>query len=182
MPDPKNPPVNKTASNDQQIKSSPIDDQQVAPVDTVPAARKEQEPTVAEEDVIKEIQEREKEASLHAEREIRKEIGKEAVLREPEAKVPKEVAEAGVEVPEKEATKVLKKGPTIELPMTEQQYEEAQHTKLSAKVTQKREVYGIKSVIALALYIGRLIKKAHKHTRNAIFKKSSSKASEDKGK
>lgn len=180
MPDPKNPPQSKSASDDDQVKSPPADDKKGVPVDTVPAPAKEQEPAQASEqepqhvqeaDVLKEVQEREKEATQEAERKVREDIGEEAKLREPEPEIPPDVADAGVKSPEKEASDVAAKGSTIDLPITEQEYEEGKHEKVMAKVTQKKEVYGVKSIVALAIWIGRAIKKVAHHGKKFVFRK-----------
>lgn len=151
------------------------------PVKPVSKPVKEQEPAVSAETALAEIQEREKEAAQEAERKIQKELGQEARLREPEPVIPPDVKDAGVISPEEAATETIDKGATINLPVSENTYEEGKHTKITAKVTQKREVYGIKSIIALALFVGKLIKLAHHHAKRIVFKKSSQgKVSEDK--
>ena len=139
---------------------------------------KEQEPAESVEQILGGIQEKHKEADRQAEREVQDALGKEARLREPEAHIPPDVADAGVISPEKEASETLKKD-TVELPITEKKYQEGEHTKISAKVTQKKEVFGISSIVALAIIVGRLIKLAHHHAKKFVFKSFSAKATKD---
>lgn len=156
----------KTSADKPKVKS---DDQQLVPTDPI-SKPKEQEPESADT-ALKEIQEREKEASEAAHKEIQRSLGKEAGIKELDVEIPPDVEEAGVKSLEKEATEVFKKGATFELPITEEEYKEGEKAKLTAKVTQKREVYGVSSLIALAVIVGRMIKMAHHKMKKVVFKK-----------
>lgn len=136
-------------------------------IDTASTAAKEQEPVVVVESTIREIH---KEADRKAEREVKEVAGEEAGLREPEPQIPADVADAGVRSPEADASEVIEQG-VAELPIDEKTYEEGQHEKITSKVTVKKEVYGVSSIVALALFVGRLIKRAHHHAKSVIFKK-----------
>src|SRR3989344_4117693 len=112
-----------------------------------------------------------KKADRKAEEEIQQAIGKEGRLREPEIKIPPDVADAGVVSPETEASETLSGDTTVELPMTEDEFKLGEHAKVDAKVTEKKEVLGVASLVALALFVGRLIKLAHYHMKKIRFKK-----------
>ncbi len=166
MPDSTSVSPNTDVGDD---KKSVTDSQKMTPVQPV-SKPKEQEPESADA-ALAEIQEREKEATKVAERELTETIGKEAKLKEPEPEIPPEVKEVGVKSPEKEASEILKKGATVDLAITEDTYKKGEQAKLDAKVTVKREVLGVASIIALAMYVGRMIKMAHHHAKKVVFKK-----------
>jgi len=133
-------------------------------------AVKEQEPSQTDRATSK-IYERQNEADRKAEEEIQQAIGKEGRLREPEIKIPPDVADAGVVSPETEASETLSGDTTVELPMTEDEFKLGEHAKVDAKVTEKKEVLGVASLVALALFVGRLIKLAHYHAKRIVFRK-----------
>lgn len=135
----------------------------------VPAV-KEQEPPQPDL-AASTIYETQKEADRQAEKEIQEAIGKEGRLKEPEAQIPPDVEDAGVVSPEKEASETLSKDSTFEMPITEDEFKLGEHAKLNAKVTEKKEVWGVASLVALALLVGRLIKIAHHHMKKISFKK-----------
>lgn len=96
---------------------------------------------------------------------------KEARRSTPEPELPPDVEDAGVVVPSKAAEEVVTGGTTIDLPIDEKSYNKGLKTKVSGKVDEKKGVSGVASLAALAIFIGRLIKLAHKHTMRIIFKK-----------
>ncbi len=171
----------KTLSNKQKkVKSDDKDQPKVVPADdqkppdaasTVGQAPKEKEPAESADQQIHEIQERSKEADKQAEIEVQEALGEEARLKEPQIEIPPDVADARVVSPEKEASEALQKDTTVELPVTKEEYEKGEHTKLSAKVTVKKEVFGIASIIGLTLFVGRLIKLVHHHAKKFVFRK-----------
>ncbi len=116
------------------------------------------------------IEERDKEADKHVEKEIQAAAGEEARLKEPEVELPPDVADAGVVSPQKAASETLGGEATINLPITKEEFEKGERTQVSAKVTQKKEVFGVSSLVALALLVGRLIKLAHHHAKKVIFR------------
>lgn len=85
----------------------------------------------------------------------------EAALSRPEPKLPPDVEDAGVKSPAVEASKVIEKGTTLELPMTEDSYKKGQKVSNPAS-----------SLLALVTWIGKIIKLAHKHTMKVIFRKA----------
>ncbi|OGD83466.1 hypothetical protein A3A54_00405 [Candidatus Curtissbacteria bacterium RIFCSPLOWO2_01_FULL_39_62] len=135
--------------------------------DVIGRAAKEQELAQSQEHAVKEIH---KEADRKVEKEVKEVAGEEAGLKEPEPQIPADVRDAGVKSPEVEASEIIDKGGTIELPIDEKTYQEGQHAKITSKVTVKKEVYGVRSIIALALFVARLVKLAHHHTKRVIFK------------
>ena len=88
----------------------------------------------------------------------------------------------GVKSPEQEASKVIAKGGTIDLPVSEEIYEEGKDTKIKAEVTKKFEVFGVSSVVALVILVGRMVKHAHHTAKKAIFRKTIAKSSDDEKK
>lgn len=88
----------------------------------------------------------------------------------PEPKVPPDVEDAGVVSPQLAAEEVVKGGTTLDLPVAESVYKKGLHQKVAGAVKDK-VVVGVSSLAALALWIGRLMKMAHKHTMKVIFRK-----------
>ena len=88
----------------------------------------------------------------------------------PEPELPPDVEDAGVINPQTAADNVVAKGATIELPTDQGTYERGQHTKVSGKSDDKNAVFGTASLVAFALWIGRLIKMAHKSAKRIIWK------------
>ena len=165
------PSVKKAHIKDKKQSVSQTDDKQQAAVDSVSKSAREQEPIQAPESGLVEIQERFKDADRKAEKEVKEVAGEEAGLREPEPQIPPDVADAGVTSPETEATEIIEKGGTFDLPISEQVYKEGQHTKITSKVNVKREVFGVKSIVALVIAVGRAIKMAHHQLKKVVFKK-----------
>lgn len=134
---------------------------------------KEQEPTQSEQSdrAVSEIYETQKEADRQAEKEIQQALGKEGKLKEPEIKIPPDVADAGVVSVDTEASEALLKDTTVDLPLTEDEYKRGERAKVNAKVTQKKEVLGVASLVALVLFVGRMIKLAHHHAKRVVFRK-----------
>ena len=88
----------------------------------------------------------------------------------PQPQLPADVADAGVISPQAEADKVVAGGATINLPIDETTYKKGLHVRV-AGVVKDKVVVGVLSLAALAMWVGRLIKMAHKHTMKVIFKK-----------
>jgi hypothetical protein len=87
-----------------------------------------------------------------------------------EPELPPDVEDAGVVNPVKKAEEVVSKGSTIELPIDEEEYKDAQKTRVAGK-SDNKSIIGVSSIAALAIYIGRLFKMAHKHTMKIVFRK-----------
>src|SRR3990167_4687167 len=166
------PDSSHTKTSSHRLKGKAASDNGQLAVSSGPVT-KEQEPTQSEQSdrVIGKIYETQKEADKQAEKEIQEAIGKEGRLREPEIKIPPDVADAGVVSPETEASETLSGDTTVELPMTEDEFKLGEHAKVDAKVTEKKEVLGVDSLVALALFVGRLIKLAHYHAKRIVFRK-----------
>ena len=92
----------------------------------------------------------------------------------PEIELPPDVADAGVKSPGQEAAEVIKKGPTFEAPITEEEMNKGLHQKITGKVVNK-VVVGVSGFFALATWVARMIKIAHKHTMRIVFKKEEGK-------
>ena len=88
----------------------------------------------------------------------------------PEAELSPDVEDAGVHSPQKKANEVIEKGSTLEIPISENTYDEAKGAKVRGKVFNKA-VVGASSLAALALWAGRVIKMAHKHAKRIVFRK-----------
>ncbi len=130
---------------------------------------KEREGGKSEAAIISEIVERSDALDVQAESEIKEHI-KEARLAHPAPEIGPDLEDHGVKSPEKEASAVLKQGATFELPMTEDEYEQAQKVKVSAHTDKQNNVFGVESIIALAMWVGRILKIAHNHTTGKITK------------
>lgn len=140
----------------------------------VTSLTKEREPSSKsleeqEADILKEIVETSEAADLHAESEIAKAI-EGAKRAQPPIKIPSDLAASGVKSPEEEASKVVKKGTQVNLPISEAQYKVGLGQKASGRVTNK-VVFGVDNLLAFALWIGRVIKVAHKHAMRVVFRR-----------
>lgn len=175
----------KTHSDDKNDKLSktPVGDK------TIPTSKplREQEPpaTGAQAETFGRIQEISKEADLAAEREVRSALGEEARLAQGEPEIGPDLEDHGVRSPDKEASEVIYGGGVIELPITEEEYRQAEKAKIVAHVDEKKDVLGVSSIVALAMLVGRLLKKMHGHAMKIVFRKPSSassfaKATDDK--
>lgn len=130
---------------------------------------KEREGPKSEAAIISEIVERSDALDEKAESEVKEHI-KEARLARPAPEIGPDLEDHGVKSPEKEASAVLEKGPSGQLPITQKEYEDAQRMKVSALTDDKKNVFGVNSVIALAMLVGRILKMAHNHTTGKITK------------
>lgn len=141
-----------------------------APVTT--GTGKEQEAIYKEQgELLAEVREKYREADLEAQGEVKKALGKEASLAKNEVVIPPDLADQGVRSPQSDASEVVEKGSTIELPISEDEYKEAEKAKVLGKSLANKEVIGISSLAALAMFIGRLIKIAHGHAKRLVFGK-----------
>lgn len=95
---------------------------------------------------------------------------KDAKRAEPEPQLPPDVEDAGVISPVIEAEKVISEGTTLELPIDEEAYKRGLHVKVAGAVVDKA-VVGVSGLTALAMWVARLIKKAHKHTMRVVFRR-----------
>lgn len=91
----------------------------------------------------------------------------------PEPEIPPDVADAQVTSPTLEAEDVVAKGPTINLAISENTYQKGLHQKVGGFIVDKI-VVGASSLLALAMWTGRLIKMAPKHAIKIIFRKEGS--------
>lgn len=179
MPDPvKTTAVKSDNGTDDQttvVSSQPI---------TVPSPKaKEQEPTppVGGEDdrLMAEITSRAEASDAEAIARVREVIPDARQAQSLQPQLPADVADAGVVSPQIEADKVVAGGATIKLPVDETTYKKGLHARV-AGVVKDKVVVGVVSLAALAMWIGRLIKMAHKHTMKIVFRSSSAGATEDK--
>ena len=130
---------------------------------------------------LSQIKELSREADVAAEKEVRAAIGEEARLSQVEPKIGPDLEDHGVRSPQAQASEVLKGGSVIELPLTEEEYRQAEKAKFVAHVDEKKAVLGVSSIVALAMWVGRIIKMAHGHAMRIVFRKPSfAKATEGK--
>ncbi len=169
-------PVPTTNQQDDQVTQ----DADLAAVGSSKA--KEIEPQRAEEKrLLDEVVEASEKQDKEAEEKLQESLGKEARLSQPHPKIAADVSDAGVVSPQRTASQVISKGPTVELPISEEEYVAGEKTKVKGNVADK-EVIGVFSLAAFAMFIGRIIKLAHKHAKRIIFRDSSStKVPEEKG-
>lgn len=91
---------------------------------------------------------------------------------QPAPKLPPDVEDAGVVNPQEEADNVIKNGPTLNLPISELEYKQGLKTGAKGRwYRQEKEMVGVKGILALALWVGRLVKRAHKKAVSVIFRK-----------
>ncbi len=88
----------------------------------------------------------------------------------PEPVIPPDLEDAGVINPTAEAEKVVSEGPSLELPISEKAYNAGLKTKVSGS-SKDNEIIGVRSVVALALWVKRVVLLAHKHAKRVIFRK-----------
>ena len=158
-------------NNSDSAVSPTVDDSQSPKIGAVGGATgKELEPENQEEKVISEIRAVEA-ADEQAEREVQAAIS-DARLSRPEPKIPAEVTDSGVKVPQLEANAVIVGGTTLELPITEEEYKRGLHQKVAGMVVNS-VIIGASSLVGLALWAGRIIKMAHQHAMKVVFRKSS---------
>ena len=112
-----------------------------------------------------------READLRAEREVREHLGDEVRRAQPEPEIGPDLEIHDVKSIEKEASDVISQGPSINLGITEEEMEQAQHAKMSAHVDDHKNVLGVASVLAVAIWVGRILKMAHGHVTRIVFKK-----------
>jgi hypothetical protein len=85
--------------------------------------------------------------------------------------IPEDVKNAGVKDIAKEASDVISVGHTINLDVTEEEYEDGLKTKVGGTRTISKSILNISSVVGLAIWIGRQLKRAHGKTMKVVFKK-----------
>lgn len=152
-----------------------------APVGGGPRGAKEAEAAASadsfteEGKLVAQIETRAEELDQKALEVVEKEL-KEVRAGAPQPKIPPDVEDAGVVNPQQEADKVVKEGPTLNLPIDEQTYKKG--SKQGAKgrwYWQEKEVVGVSSLVALAMWVKRLIGRAHKKAMKVIFRKGGEK-------
>ncbi len=158
-------PTPTTKSDDQKAKTD------VIPVAAPATIGKELEPQRAEEKkLLDEVSEASEQQDREAERKVQESLGKEARLSQPHPTIPPDVSESGVVSPQKEASKTAAVGSTIELPMTEEEYIQGEKVKVDGSVSNKG-IIGVSSLAALVMFVGRMIRLAHKHAKQVIFRR-----------
>ena len=173
MPDQTKPPIKP---QDDQAGGRPITRQSPSDAQdsTVSGGRevKEREAVVSREEedkIMAEITTRAEAADQEMEARVL-ETFPEARRPVPEPKMAPDVEDAGVVHPPLEAQKVVTRGSTLDLPISEQTYKQGLHVKIAGAVVNK-VVVGVSSLAALALWIGRLMKMAHKQAMRVVFRK-----------
>lgn len=88
-----------------------------------------------------------------------------------EAELPPDLEDSGIVSPPIEADKVVSRGTTISLPISKKEYEKGQRERFVGHASSGKSFVGVSSLIALSMWIGRLIKMAHKHAMRVVFRK-----------
>lgn len=147
------------------------------PVGGVPRGGKEIEPptpadSFAEEGkLVAQIETRAEELDQKALEVVEKEL-KDVRAGYPQPKIPPDVEDAGVVNPQEEADKVVKEGSTLDLPISEDEYKKGSSQSAKGRwYSQEKEVVGVNSLVALALWVKRLIGRAHKKAMKIVFRK-----------
>lgn len=152
------------------------------PSPTTTGVSKETEPKKpdTEEEILSEIVTTSEAADEQAEKavqenleEIKRKHGLENVgkLSQPKPKIPADVADAGVRSPQDEADAVVKQGTTLEVELSEAEYKDALEGKAESKTSREKVVFGPRSVVALAIWVGKMIKLAHQHAMRIVFRR-----------
>jgi len=163
-------PPQKTDVTSPVVSVQQDDDSAVATDQIGTRGGKEQDAIYHEQSaLLGEVKEKYREADLEAEKKVQEAIGGEAEKKS-ETVVPPDLAAHGVKHHEEYARDVLKNGGTLELPMGETAFEQGAHTKISGKRLLSNAIVGVSSLAALAIYVERIMKVAHKHARRLIFR------------
>lgn len=160
-----------TLQKDPQAKKVQDDDQIPAGVGGG-GAGKESEPAISFEDeakIVAEIGDRSSAIDREALDRVREQIP-EAKQAMPEPELSPDVEDARVSNPQTDADNVVIKGATLNLPFSEGEYNKGLHIRIAGKIMDKT-VVGVSSLVALSMWIGRLIKMAHKHAMKVVFRK-----------
>lgn len=88
-----------------------------------------------------------------------------------EPELPPDVEDAGVVNPTKHAEEVVSGGTTIEVGTSENVYQKGLAAQVKGKTDEWKNVSGVASLAVFAIWIGRLLKMAHKHTLRIVFRK-----------
>lgn len=156
-----------TKSVDDSSQSQPAQiPKKAEPVST--RSGKEMDNFQSEEKLLAEVVNKSHEADRDAEKKVQQEIG-EARLAKPEINMADDVLASGVRSPQKDANDVISDGSTLTLPIGEKEYKSGSAVAVSGKSDRERDVVGVSSISALVMFIGRIIKSAHKHAKRIIF-------------
>ncbi len=156
-------PKTKKLQDDDQTNSAPV---------SGGGAGKETESAISFEDeakIVAEIQDRSAAIDKEALERVREKIP-EAKQSMPEIELAQELEAAGVKSPQKEADTVVVRGAELDLPISEEEYKKDLSFKVGGKTVDK-SIVGVSSLIAFTMWIGRLIKMAHKHAMKVVFRK-----------
>ncbi len=167
MPDSNNPLAGGSGkkTDDQVQKGGPSGSVKAKEQEPTAAARAQEDKLMAE--IVSTSEVMRKEALDKLEKEL-------PDIKRRELKMPADVEDAGVKIPEEDADKVIRDGTTLSLPVSDEVYNKGLSTKVSGKVVGAvgdKLVVGVSSIAALAMWIGRLLKMAHKHTMKIVFRK-----------
>ncbi len=163
-------------------QKNPTDDKKVTPPQDarVTSGQKEAEPANVDANfekegkLLTEIKEVSTEADRKAERVVTEELGKigeKARTIEATANIPEDVKNAGVRDIASEASDVIDKGTTLNLDITEDEYREGLKANVGGTRSVTKSILNVSSIVALAIWIGRQIKKAHGKTMKIVFKR-----------
>lgn len=119
--------------------------------------------------LLDEVKEKYKEADLEAQKQVEHAIGEETKNRT-EVKIAAQVRDAGLVSHEEEASNVVKHGGALELAVSEEKYKQGKKTGIGGKRLINKNIVGVSSLAAMAVFIGRLLKVAHKHAKRVIFR------------
>ena len=110
-----------------------------------------------------------RDAEIEAQAKLQESLGNEARLRE-EAKIPDEISHL-VKSPQDEARQVITHGTTMELPITEEKFNQGEKEKVGG-FSINLEVVGVKSLVGFVMYVGKFIKKSHHNMKKIVFRGS----------
>lgn len=166
-------------------QTNSTDDRKIISTQDTPASsgQKEAEPAVADSNfekegrLISEIKEVSAEADRRAEQVVTAELGKigEQAKFIETVGIPKDVNNAGVRDIAGDARDVIVNGSSINLDVTEDEYKDGLKVKVGG-ISQNKSILHIASVVALAIWVGRQLKRAHVKTMKVVFRRGAGNA------
>lgn len=172
--------MSKTAVDDTRLSGSlpQVGDNQ--PVSKPVSTGKEGEPAAVSVDqsyidegkLVAQIETTSEELDKKALEVVEKEL-KDVQASQPQPTIPPDLEDAGVINPQQEADKVVKDGTSISLPIDETDYKKGLSTSPGGRwYRNEKVVVGAKGFVALALWVKRVISKAHQKAMKVVWRKN----------
>lgn len=173
--------MSKTAVDDSKLSGSlpQVGDDQPLPVGKPIFAGKEGEPVVSAEQsyidegkLVAQIETTSEELDKKALEVVEKEL-KDVQASQPLPTIPPDLEDAGVINPQQEADKVVKDGTSFSLPIDETEYKKGLSSKVGGRwYSNEKVIVGSKGIVALALWVKRVIGKAHRKAMKVVWRRN----------